>query len=154
MPLKQLIEDYLKKAKLMQIATTKNSKPWAASAWYVHDEDLNLYFISRKKRRHSLELGENPNVAGTITIPHTKGSGEKVRGLQFEGKAQETTGKILKKARELYFKKYPLAEKIPLARFFIPTFIATFYIIRPSLIVLYDEVNFPKNPQQELILKK
>ncbi len=152
MVLRQLIEDYLKEAKLMTLATVKDNKPWVASMWYVHDEDLNLYFISRKSRRHSLELKENPNVAGTITIPHAKGSGEKVRGIQYEGVAQETTGKILKKARELYFKKYPNAEKIPLARFLIPTFIATFYIVRPSSIVLFDEVNFPQNPRQELKL--
>lgn len=100
-----------------------------------------------------MELKENPNVAGTIAIPYTKGSGEKVRGLQFEGIAHETKGKVLKKARELYFKKYPLAEKIPLTRFLIPTFIATFYIIRPSSIVLFDEINLPKNPQQELLPK-
>lgn len=151
--IRELVISYLREAKLMTLATVRNNKPWVASAWYVHDENLNLYFISRKNRRHSLELKENPNVAGTITIPHTKGSGEKVRGLQYEGIVKETNGKILKKAREIYFRKYPNAEKIPLSRFFIPTFIATFYIISPSVIVLFDEINFPKNPRQELMLK-
>jgi len=108
MDLRKLIEDYLKKAMLMQIATVKNKKPWVASVWYAHDEDWNLYFISRKSRRHSQEIKKNPNIAGAIAIPHTKGSGEKVRGLQFEGTARVTKGKEVKKAVDLYLAKYPL----------------------------------------------
>lgn len=154
MELKKLIEDYLKEAKLMQIASVKDNKPWVASVWYVHDKDWNLHFISRKNRRHSLELKENPNIAGTITIPHTKGSGEKVRGLQFEGTAHDLTGKdeleTLKRAKELYLEKYSMAEDIPIENLSDPNGVATYYVIHPSKFVLFDEVNFPDNPRQEL----
>ena len=77
--LEMLVREYLKEAKLMQIATVKNGKPWVASVWYANDDDLKLYFISRKSRRHSLELKKNQNVAGAIIKPHTIGSGEKYR---------------------------------------------------------------------------
>lgn len=134
----------------MQIATVSGSKPWVASVWYVHDKDWNIYFVSRKSRRHSLELKKNPYVAGAIVVPHTIGSGQKVRGLQFEGTAKECNWAELKKGRELYLKKYPTAEKIPLKMLKLVSFIANFYIIRPKKFILFDEVNFPKEPRQEI----
>lgn len=152
MDLKKLIEDYLKEAKLMQLATCKDGKPWICSVWYVHDENWNLYFISRKNRRHSLELKENPHIAGTIVFPHTKGSGEKVRGLQFEGEAFETKGEEIAYAKNLYEAKFDLAERINLEELMDPDITYCYYIIRPSLFVLFDEINFPDNPRQEITL--
>ena len=152
--LKGMMRDYLKEAKLMQIATAKENKPWIATVWYVHDDEFNLYFISKRKRRHSLEIKANQNVAGAIVKPHFKGNGEKVRGLQFEGLAEEAKGAELEKARKSYLEKYELAEKIPIEKLQDPDFIATFYVIRPDRIVLFDEVNFPEKPQQELKLSK
>jgi uncharacterized protein YhbP (UPF0306 family) len=145
-----LVREYLKEAKLMQIATVKDGKPWVASVWYANDDKLNLYFISRKTRRHSLELKDNTNVAGTIVKPHTIGSGEKVRGLQFEGIASECTNADLETASTLYLQKYPTAEKIPLETLRKPDFIAAFYIIKPKMFVLFDEVNYPDDPRQEM----
>ena len=75
-----------------------------------------------------------------------------MRGLQFEGTAGEAQGAILKKARELYLAKYQTAEKIPIEQLEDPTFKATYYVIKPKLNVLFDEINFPDNPRQELKL--
>jgi len=152
--LKKLIIEYLNEAKLMHIATVKDKKPWVASVWYVHDDDLNLFFISRRTRRHSIELKDNPNVAGAITIPHMKGSGEKVRGLQFEGTAHDLTKEPdeLKKVKKFYLAKYSTAEDIPLKQLADPKWVATYYVIHPKAFVLFDEKNFPKNPRQELKL--
>ena len=156
MNLNKLINEYLNEAKLMQVATTKGNKPWVSSVWYVHDEDWNLYFISRRNRRHSFELKGNPNVAGTITVPHTKGSGEKVRGLQFEGTAHDLTDEPeeLEKTNKLYLAKYPMAEDIPLEKLNDQKWAATFYVIHPSSFVLFDEVNFPDDSRQEYLFKK
>ena len=148
--LKEIIKDYLKEAKLMQVATARKNKPWVATVWYVHDEDMNLYFISRRKRRHSLEIKANPNVAGAIVKPHYKGSGEKVIGLQFEGLAKEATGEQLETARKLYMEKYENAENIPIEKLKDPKFMVTFYVLKPKIIALFDEINFPKDPRQEL----
>lgn len=154
MTLRKLIEDYLNEAKLMQVATVKDNKPWVCSVWYVADSDLNLFFISRRSRRHSLELTKNPFVAGTIVKPHVIGSGEKVRGLQFEGKAHDLADEPdeLKKVKKLYLKKYSKAEDISLENLTDPNFIATFYVIHPKTIVLFDSVNFPENSRQEFKL--
>ena len=145
-----LIREYLNEAKLMQIATVKEGKPWVASVWYVNDDKYNLYFISRKARRHSLELEENPNIAGAIVVPHQIGSGEKVRGLQFEGTASECKSEELETANALYLTKYTTAEKIPLEKLRDPNSMATYYIIRPKTFVLFDEINYPENPRQEM----
>lgn len=150
--LRGMILDYLREAKLMQVATSKDNKPWVATVWYASDEDLNIYFISRKARRHSLEIKENPAVAGAIVKPHLGGSGEKIAGLQLEGEAELCFGEALMKSRELYFAKYPAAEHIPLETLEDPNFTAAFYVIRPKAFILFDEVNFPDNPRQELKL--
>lgn len=136
----------------MQLATVKDSKPWSCSVWYASDERWNLYYISKKDRRHSHELATNPHVAGSIVVPHVKGSGEKVRGLQFEGIASATKGDELAKAHKLYLAKFPLAEDIPLALLRAAKFIATYYVVRPSVLVLFDEVNFPNQLRQEVKL--
>lgn len=152
--LKKIITEYLKEAKLMQMATSKNNKPWVATVWYVQDEKLNLYFISRRSRRHSLELKDNRNVAGAIVRPHIKGSGEKVAGLQFEGTSHDLTDEPdeIKKVDRLYHEKYSLAEHIPLQQLTDPKWIATYYVIHPKVFVLWDEINFPDNPRQEFKL--
>ncbi len=150
--LKKLIGDYLAEAKMMCLATSKNNKPWACTVWFVHDTDWNLYFISGKSRRHSLDLKENQSVAGTIVKPHLKGSGEKVAGIQFEGSAAECNKTQLLKAVALYVIKYPLAG-LKAAEFLKPNLPYTFYIIKPESMVLFDEINFPDEPRQELRLE-
>ncbi len=97
-----------------------------------------------------MELERNPNIAGAIVQPHTGGSGDKVRGLQFEGIARECNEKEFKIANDLYRKKYPSAARIPPKSEGTENSIATFYIVKPSLFVLFDEVNFPEQPRQEL----
>lgn len=152
--LRGLITDYLKEAKLMQIATAKGNRPWVATVWFAYDSELNLYFISRKSRRHSLEMNANPNVAGAIAKPHET-LGVKTRGIQFEGKASEVPVLELPKAFRIFTKRFPkttayvksvkdILKNITQQRF---------YKIKPSRIVLFDEVNFPDNPQQELKLQ-
>ncbi len=148
--LKQLVMDYLTEAKLMQLATSTGPKPWIATVWYVNDKNMNLYFTSRRLRRHSMELEKNHNIAGAIVQPHTGGSGDKVRGLQFEGTARECNEEEFKAANELYRKKYTSAARVPPKSEGTGNAIAAFYIVKPSLLVLFDEINFPEQPRQEL----
>lgn len=91
MNLKKLIRDYLKEAKLMQLATSVNNKPWVCSVWFGFDVDLNIYWFSSTKRRHSKEVMKNPKVGGAIVYPHTPK--DPPRGLQFEGTAKMADNK-------------------------------------------------------------
>lgn len=153
MDLKKLIDEYLKEAKLMQLATAKDNQPWVASVWYAHDDNFTLYFISKHHRRHSGELKDNSKVAGAIVVPH-EDLGVKVKGIQFEGEASEVSLVELPKAFELYLKRFPKATDYLKS---IQDIIADMtdhrlYKIKPSKIVLFDEVNFPDDPRQELDL--
>ena len=155
MELKKLIAEYLKEAKLMQIATSKDNKPWVATVWFAYDNNFNIYFISRHNRRHSLEIAKNPYVAGAIVKKHET-LGDKTRGLQFEGKCSELKGSELIKNFAIFARRFPKVTKFILS----PKEIiegATdhhLYKIVPSSIVLFDEVNFPDQSRQELKLEK
>lgn len=151
---KELIIDYLKEAKLMSLATCNKDKPWAATVWFAFDDRLNLYFISQNFRRHVAEIKSNPSVAGTIAKPH-KDLGAKVTGVQFEGNANEVSILELPKIFKLFVKRFPNAKaNIKSVKNIIENTIKTrFYKIKPVRYVLFDEINFPKNPRQELVLK-
>src|ERR1700690_33649 len=103
MELRKLIEDYLKEAKMLQIATSKNNQPWSCTVYFAFDDKLNLYWISKPNRRHSEEIRNNDKVAGVIVLPHTPG--DKVRGLQFQGIAKELSNKDDATAGMKYYAK-------------------------------------------------
>jgi uncharacterized protein YhbP (UPF0306 family) len=145
--LRQLIEEYLGEAKLMQLATTQGSQPWVCNVYFAFDSRLNLYWISGPNRRHSIELRENQKVAGAIVhSPDPKNPG---RGVQFEGVAKEVTEKEeMREAIRFYAERYGMsAERVEAvisgADGHLP------YKITPKKYVLFDELNFPDNPYQE-----
>lgn len=147
---RKLISDYLKKAKLMQLSTAVNNQPWACSVWFAADEDLNTYWFSSTKRRHSKEVMRNPKVSAAIVYPHTPK--DPPRGLQLEGTAELLTKKEdIIKARSVYegriFSKKEIDDFINSK-----TSPHCFYKIKPTLFVLFDLVNFPNNPRQEFKL--
>lgn len=148
--LRKLIEEYLKEARLMQVATTKSNQPWACSLYFAYDGALNLYWISSTDRRHSEEIRNNKKVSGAIVLPHTPG--DKVRGIQFQGTAEELLDKKRATAgMKDYAKRYGMGPKQ------IKAIVQNkdghvCYKVTPSLYVLFDEVNFPKDPRQEYLL--
>lgn len=147
MKLRKLIEDYLKEAKLMQLATSVNNQPWVCSVWFATDENLNIYWFSPITRRHSKEVIKNQKVAGAIVLPQTPKAPP--RGLQFQGAAQlltkkEDIGKAISVYAERIFSKEKILEfmndeETP----------HRFYRIKPTQFVLFDLVNFPEKPRQE-----
>jgi uncharacterized protein YhbP (UPF0306 family) len=145
-----LIEEYLNAAKLMQVATCINDQPWLAHVWFAPDDKLNLYFISRRDRRHSEEIRTQHKVAGGIVQPPFEGLGQKVRGLTFQGTAEQVGLVHLREAYGVYKRKWPQVTEHAGIDGIISNAIATrFYKIAPSLYVLFDEVNFPEQPRQE-----
>lgn len=150
MNLRKLIEDYLKKAKLMQMATAVNNQPWVCSVWFAADSDLNIYYFSSATRRHSEEVLKNNKVAGAVVLPQNPN--DPPRGLYFQGKAE-----VLQKQEDIDKAISVYADRI-FSREKIKEFMEhkerphKFYRIRPSKFVLFDVVNFPNNPRQELKL--
>lgn len=69
--LEKTIRDYLPAVIHLSLSTCKDDKPWVCEVHYVYDDELNLYFRSKPSRRHSLEIMDNPYVAGNIVEQHT-----------------------------------------------------------------------------------
>jgi uncharacterized protein YhbP (UPF0306 family) len=88
---KALIQDILERGCFMSLATLDEQGVWVSDLLYVHDDDFNLYWLSRPEARHSGAILAHPKVAGTITV---SGRGEDNLGIQFEG-----IGKRLKGSR-------------------------------------------------------
>lgn len=147
MDLRKIIVEYLKEAKLLQLATSLDSQPWVCSVWFVSDEDLNIYWFSSITRRHSDEVVKNNKVAGAIVLPQSPK--DPPRGLQFQGIAETLTNQEdIDKAISIYEGRIFSKEKIK-------EFMEhkekqhKFYRIKPTQFVLFDLVNFPDNPRQE-----
>ncbi|HSW37802.1 MAG TPA: pyridoxamine 5'-phosphate oxidase family protein [Candidatus Saccharimonadales bacterium] len=145
--LEQLIRDYLKEAKMMQLATSQNNQPWVCNVWFASDEGLNIYWFSSITRRHSQEVRNNPKVAAAICSPQTPE--DSPRGLQLQGLAEELSNpNDVAKARSVYEGRVFDSETID--KFMAhPEKPHRFYRIKPSLFVLFDVVNFPDESRQE-----
>lgn len=117
--LKREVLAYLEGHNTMSLATCQGGKPWAASVFYVHADDLTLYFLSEPETRHSQELEINPEVSATINEDYR--DWREIKGIQLEGKAQKVTSPLEKaKALALYIRKFPFVKD------FIPSSLAAF----------------------------
>lgn len=147
MDVRSLIGDYLVQAIMMHIGTCHGGNPWVTTVYFASDTNLNLYFLSRKNRRHSREISNNNHVAGAIVLPHNYG--DKVRGIQFEGKGRELGGEEAEGGRSIYQRKFWIVEDRVLNQQEGVDLEGVFQIV-PERYVLFDELNFPANPSQEL----
>lgn len=87
MDIEKIIREYIKDVIHLSLSTSKNNIPWTSEVHFAYDENLNLYFVSRETRRHSIEIKNNNLVSGNIVKQHAVG--EKVRGVYFEGECEE-----------------------------------------------------------------
>lgn len=85
--IEKAIREYLPGVVHLSLATVNNGMPWICEVHYAYDDNLNLYFVSRPSKRHSVEIMQNGVVAGSIVKQHS--AKEKVRGVFFEGKAKK-----------------------------------------------------------------
>ena len=89
MDTKALIKEILENGYLMSLATVDDGGPWVSDVIYLHDDDMNIYWMSNHTSRHSQALLKNPHVAGTITASLPKQPG---LGIQFSGTAKKIDG--------------------------------------------------------------
>ena len=150
--LEKLIKEYLQQAKMMQLATVSNGKPWVCNVWFAADKNLNIYWFSATNRRHSVETSKDKHIAAAICLSQTPK--DTPRGIQLEG-----TAELITKPTEV-----AIATKLYVGRIFslkqikqFMSFIESphrFYKIKPTSIVLFDKVNYPDEPRQELKINK
>lgn len=149
MDLKQLITDYLKDNKHMQLATVKDGQPWICTVYFAADENFDLYWTSGRSRQHSLEiLGESK--AAVTVVRDT----ERKQALQIVGNAYEVSDYQLEKAHQLYTAKFgpkdydleEMKQRTQDGR--------SYWVFKPTEISLWDEVNFPDSPKQKFVVSQ
>ncbi|MDX6269288.1 MAG: hypothetical protein QOD28_511 [Acidobacteriota bacterium] len=153
--LRELVLEYLRSGKVLHLASLSNDTMWMCHVWYaVGGGPEEIIFTSNKSRRHSRDIRNNSVVAGGVVAIDLEELGQKVRGLSFEGRAEETTGDAMERAYNLYAKRWPQVKKMFTAKQIRSD--ATdmrMYRVQLTRVVLFDEVNFPDNPRQELFLR-
>jgi uncharacterized protein len=123
---RQIIHHFLGAQSTLALATVNtDGQPEVAPVFYVHDEALNLYWLSSTKVRHSLNLVAHPMVAGTI-YPQVW-EWQQIAGLQLEGRAAAILDASQREAiLRLYQDKFLLPES-----FAAPILASTLYQLRP-----------------------
>jgi uncharacterized protein YhbP (UPF0306 family) len=144
MDLKALLSDYFRGCKAMQLATVSDGQPWICTVYFVSDADFNIYWTSAKSRRHSKEIVADPQTAIAIVkdVEHKQ-------GMQITGEASIVSNRDVEMVNKLYGDKFGdkpvrLAEvkaNDPDGR--------AYWVFKPTVISLWDEVNFPNTPKQE-----
>jgi uncharacterized protein YhbP (UPF0306 family) len=149
---RQLLEEYVREGKLMQLATRDDRGPWLCNVWYAPRFDPDrLYFISNRTRNHSAHIRADGAVAGGIMHEQLEQLGQKVRGVTFRGRATELRTEGIDEQLELFLGRWPSANgaigKESLAREETPM---RLYEVAIEKWVLFDEVNFEGDPRQEV----
>ncbi len=152
--LKQQVLDYLKSHNTMTLATCAGDAPWAATVFFASD-DLRLYFFSAPESRHCQNLAANGRVA--VTVQEDYQDWRKIKGIQFEGRAELVDGLAAKaKAMAIYALKYPEVIQLftdPTSGVFHKAFLKVrFYCVVPEKLFFIDNAQgFGK--RQELLLE-
>ncbi len=145
-----LLREYVYGGSVLQGAT---SGPWPWNCWYAADADLNLFFLSKTTRRHSIDIMRDSRVCGVIihAIP-TGGPGSPVRAVHLEGDAFQVAAEDLETAYSIFASRWAHASGVPpIDVLREPDGIDRLWRIVPRAFMLFDEVNFPKSPRQEVL---
>ena len=143
----ELYFQFLTANKLMQLATQSEKGLWVCNVYFASDDGGVLYWTSARHRRHSIEIEANPSVAATIV--HDP---DKKQAIQIAGRAQRVSLDESAAVHQLYGSKYGQKESrleevmqdTPESR--------AYWRLDPSLIQLWDEVNFSDEPKQTVRL--
>lgn len=146
--LREQIRSYLEAARVMQLATSADDKPWVCSVHFYSDEDLTIYWNSSPTRRHSKDIEKNPNVAVTIKVHEDTPEEYYIIGLSVEGKVEILTDEEIKKIGPAYIEKLN-KEKTLVEDILSSKNTSKFYKLKPTSFVLFDTVNFSGDPRQE-----
>ena len=69
----ELAKSILDKGYLMSLGVTDESGVWVCDVIYVHDDAMNVYWVSDPEVRHSQAIHKNGQVAATITVSNNPG---------------------------------------------------------------------------------
>ncbi|MFF3517399.1 pyridoxamine 5'-phosphate oxidase family protein [Streptomyces sp. NPDC002573] len=86
--LRASLEELLADNTLFSLATTGPGGAHINTAFFAHDGELNLYFVSERSTQHSRNTASDPRAAATVTRQPPE-YGEHLQGVQLSGVVHE-----------------------------------------------------------------
>jgi len=125
---------YLENHTVITLATNGPGGLWAAALFYANDL-FEIYFLSAGHTRHALNIASNSRVSGTIQENYR--NWESIKGIQLEGFIEKLANRDLRKALNVYARKFPLIaeDKEPVKAALSGV---NWYRLRPDLLYLID----------------
>lgn len=134
--IEELIEEILRDTRELVLGTVNGNTPWLSTLVFGHDENFNLYWMSKEDTRHSQEIAKNSKVSAVV---NKQPSGENAKGLQIEGNAYKLeTAEEIGAAREFFAKRggtLPLPETPTEAEPISPG--SSWYVLKPTKIYVF-----------------
>ena len=94
----------------MSLATCGDNTPWAATVFFVADQNYSLYFVSGETSRHSQHIEANSLVAATVNQDHDDWL--TITGLQIEGIVSIVSDVQKHDVLEKYLRKFPSIQRL------------------------------------------
>ena len=91
--LKALVCDVLNRGYVMSLGVSDEDGPWVADVLFLHDDDLNIYWVSSRYTKHSTAIGQSAPVAASITASDGS-NGAPEAALQISGIAERIAGPL------------------------------------------------------------
>jgi uncharacterized protein YhbP (UPF0306 family) len=143
-----LLADYLSRARVMQLASSQDNKPYVVNVHYYADPAGNLYWISTRERRHSQELEANPSACVVIKVHEDTPQEQWIVGLSIEGTVEYIGEDPGDEVFEGYKSKLGKPDQL-MNDVRSGTNPHKFYKLTPTTYTLFDTKNFPSQPKQE-----
>ncbi len=108
----KVIKKFIAKEQVLTLSTSTDNKPYSCNCFYAYDEENNEIICSSEYHtKHVQDIHKNNYISGTI-YKDTKIIGN-IIGVQFNGYIREAKDEELKRAKNVYYKKFPFARAYP-----------------------------------------
>ena len=147
------IKKLLNKNKLLTLSTLNNKQPYSNTAFYIFDNEFNLYIWTDISTLHCKNINKNNKVAINI-FDSTQKWGNSLQGIQGLGTASISNGGEMIKAGLMYIKRYPKVLTLIKNPKQFSNKDSKIFKISLDKIKIFDEKTFEKEGFREIIIEK
>lgn len=144
----------LEKNKLLTMSTiNEDNLPHVNCAYYVYDDEFNLYIWTEVTSKHCKNIEKSSDVAISIADSNQKW-GSKLQGLQINAKAYPVSVFKMLKPANLYIQRFSLVTKFVSKPSDFAKFDSKIYKLEMQKIKILDEKTFGKEEFKEIEIKR